>query len=139
VLVDEGPVSYLLQVTITARSAPSALSDITRMSSGLSIRSNEDRDGQSRDAGSRASQLASAPVETRNAATADVLGMVIGLDSSGVLDTLTIDADAFTKGPEALAMNIMAAYRQAAASLPHHTSRSDREAIRPLRGGGLQS
>ena len=139
VLIDEGPVSYLLQATITAHSAPSALSDVTGMSSGLSIRSNEDRGGQCRDSDSRASQLASAPAETRSTVTADVLGIVIGLDSSGVLDTLTIDAAAFTKGPEALAMNIMAAYRQAAASLPHHTPRSDREAIRPLRGGGLQS
>lgn len=125
VLIDEGSVSYLLQVTITAHSASSALSDITRMSSGLSIRPNEDQDGQSHDADSRASQLASAPVETRNTAAADVLGIVIGLDSSGFLDTLTIDSDAFTRGPDALAMNIMAAYRQAAASLPQHTSQPD--------------
>lgn len=125
VLIDEGPVSYLLQATITVQSVPSALSDVTRMSGGLSIRLSAADDGQSGDADSRASQPAGAPVETRNIATADVRGIVIGLDSSGLLDTLTIDSDAFTKGPEALAMNIMAAYREAAASLPQHTSQSD--------------
>ncbi|WP_280461171.1 LpqN/LpqT family lipoprotein [Nocardia carnea] len=117
VLISEGHVHYLVQVTATVRAAsPTAVADIGTIRSGLNIVLSDDRNVP----GSRAE--AAEPAKPRGAptaiATADVRGIGIGLDPSGHLHSLTIDVHAFAKGPDALAASIIEAYGRAAAALP---------------------
>lgn len=119
VLIDKGPVWYLVQMTVTVRAAtPTAMSDTGQIMNGLSIASHNNQGGQGHATGGRGGVPAEPPGQPRNITTADVRGIGIGLDSSGRLHTLTIDVHAFARGPEALAASIVNAYQQATAALP---------------------
>ncbi|MEU1983460.1 LpqN/LpqT family lipoprotein [Nocardia sp. NPDC019395] len=113
VMIDRGPAQYLIQVTATVRAgSPTAVADISMIMSGLNIAVADDRGAPS------GGTQARPHVEPRTIATADVRGIGIGLESSGRLHSLTIDAHAFAKGPDALAASIVDAYQRAAAALP---------------------
>lgn len=117
ILISEGPVQYLVQVTATVRAAsPTAVADIGTIRSGLNIALSNDRNVP----GSRAEVAEHAKPRGGPTAitTADVRGIGIGLDPSGHLHNLTIDVHAFAKGPDDLAASIIEAYRRAAAALP---------------------